>query len=76
LKDDSNIFILFLGLYSQIWLNLPRDDDSNFFYIFPWMIATLATNKNFPEKPKQWGLFINWGYCLIHTKNVKKKKKK
>jgi hypothetical protein len=29
----------------QIWRNLPRDD-RHFFYIFPWMIATLATIKN------------------------------
>jgi hypothetical protein len=32
-------------VYSQIWLNLHKDDD-HFFYIFLWMIATLATNKN------------------------------
>jgi hypothetical protein len=25
-------------------------DDSHFSYIFPWMIATLATNKNSQEK--------------------------
>ncbi len=33
---------LFLNIwfYSQIWLNLPH-----FFYIFLWMLATLATNK-------------------------------
>jgi hypothetical protein len=29
----------------QIWRNLPGDD-RHFFYVFPWMIATLATNKN------------------------------
>jgi hypothetical protein len=29
-------------VYSQIWLNLPMDDH-HFFYIFLWMIATLAT---------------------------------
>jgi len=38
------ICTLFL-VYSQIWLNLPKND-CHFFYIFQWMIATLATNKN------------------------------
>jgi len=33
-------------VYSHIWLNLAKDDH-HFFYIFPWMMATLATNKNF-----------------------------
>ncbi len=32
-------------VYSQIWLDLHKDDD-HFFYIFVWMIAILATNKN------------------------------
>ncbi len=34
---------------SQIWLNLPRHD-RHFFYIFVWIIATLARNKNFLKK--------------------------
>jgi hypothetical protein len=29
-----------MWFYSQIWLNVPH-----FFYIFLWMLATLATNK-------------------------------
>jgi hypothetical protein len=36
-------------VYSQIWLNLPTDD-CHFFYVFLWMIATLAMNKNSLEK--------------------------
>jgi hypothetical protein len=32
------------SIYSQIWLNLHRDD-YHFFYIFLWMINILATNK-------------------------------
>jgi hypothetical protein len=28
-------------VYGQIWLNLPKDDH-HFYYIFPWMIATLT----------------------------------
>ncbi len=31
--------------YSQIWLNLPKDD-CHFFYIFLRMMTTLATKKN------------------------------
>jgi hypothetical protein len=39
-----NLFKVYSG---AIWLNLlPRDDCRFFFYIFLWMIATLATNKN------------------------------
>jgi hypothetical protein len=45
IEGRFNIFTLFL-IYSQIWLNLPKDDRDFFFYIFLWMIATLATNKN------------------------------
>jgi hypothetical protein len=33
----------------QIWRNLPGDD-RHFFYVFPWMIASLATNKNSLKK--------------------------
>jgi hypothetical protein len=36
-------------VFSRIWLNLPRDD-SHFFYILLWMIATLATKKKIPKK--------------------------
>jgi hypothetical protein len=32
-------------VYSHIWLNTPRDE-SHFFYIFIWMLVTLAKNKN------------------------------
>jgi hypothetical protein len=39
-------------IYSQIWLNLPMDD-RHFFYIFLWMIATLATKQGFLKK-KYW----------------------
>jgi hypothetical protein len=42
-KRWLNSFTLFL-VYSQIWLNLLKDD-CHFFYVFQWMIATLATNK-------------------------------
>ncbi len=35
-------------VFSRIWLNLPRDD-SHFFYILLWMIATLATKKKSPK---------------------------
>ncbi len=45
-------FTLFL-FYSQIWLNLPRDDCQSF-YSFQWMIATLATNKNSFKKNNWW----------------------
>jgi hypothetical protein len=37
-------------VYSQIWLNLPRNDH-HFFYILLWMIATLAPNNNTPPPP-------------------------
>ncbi len=40
-KDNYNISASYV-VYSQIWLNLPMDDH-HFFYIFLWMIATLAT---------------------------------
>jgi hypothetical protein len=36
--------------YSQIWLNLLRDN-RHFSYIFLWMVATLAPNKNSRKKP-------------------------
>jgi uncharacterized membrane protein YcgQ (UPF0703/DUF1980 family) len=32
-------------MFSQIWLNLLRDD-SHIFYIFLWRMATVDTNKN------------------------------
>ncbi len=62
-----NICILFL-VYSQIWLNLLRDD-CNFYSIFRWMIATLATNRNswkrkrgkLQEVCKAWeGIWFKW----------------
>jgi hypothetical protein len=39
-------FIYLFIVYSAIWLNLLPRDDCRFFYIFLWMIVTLATNKN------------------------------
>jgi hypothetical protein len=50
------IFTRFL-ICSQIWLNLSSDD-CKFLYIFLWMIATLATNKNSLKK------FVLIGLCL------------
>jgi hypothetical protein len=40
---DYEICALFID-YSQIWLNLFRDN-CHFFYMFLWMIATLAAKK-------------------------------
>jgi len=40
-------------VYSQIWLNLPRDD-CHFSYISQWMITTLASNRNSPKKTLVW----------------------
>jgi hypothetical protein len=48
-KRMTNICTLFL-VNIQSWLNLPRDDHHSF-YIFPWMIATLATNRNSYKRP-------------------------
>jgi hypothetical protein len=42
IEEWLNIWNVFL-VYSQIWLNLFRDDP-DFFYIVLWMIAPLATN--------------------------------
>ncbi len=44
IEGSLKICALFL-VYSQIWLNLLRDD-SHFFCIFLWMVTTLATNQN------------------------------
>ncbi len=54
---------LFL-VYSQIWLNLPRED-CHFSYIFLWMIITLATNlKKFKKKNHDLHvLFVNFLTC-------------
>jgi hypothetical protein len=68
LKDDFNILFYF-WVYSQIWLNLPTDDDSNF-----WMIATLATNKNSPKKRNKTMEAIHLlGLLYYAYKNVFKK---
>jgi len=45
IKRWLNSFTLFL-VYSHIWLNLLKDD-CHFFDVFRWMIATLATNKQY-----------------------------
>ncbi len=37
--------VYFILVYNHIWLNLSKDK-SHFSYIFLWMIATLATNRN------------------------------
>jgi len=54
-------------VYSQIWLNLPTDDH-HFFYIFLWMIATLATKQGFLKKNTdvnyQWKIYF-WVWALI-----------
>jgi hypothetical protein len=42
-------FFISYMVYSQIWLNLPRYH-SHFFYIFLWMITTLAKDKNSLKK--------------------------
>jgi len=51
-------------VYSHIWQNLPRDD-SQFFYIFLWIITTLVTNKNPLRKPllniNIWNKELFWG---------------
>jgi hypothetical protein len=44
-KRWLNSFTLFL-VDSHIWLNLLKDD-CHFVYVFRWMIATLATNKQY-----------------------------
>jgi len=54
------IYISYLA-YSQIWRNLPMDD-SHFFYIFQWMIATFSTSSN--------GWFPLWGQTKIPKKNT------
>jgi len=43
----KDLYFIYLWFYSAIWLNLLPRDDCRFFYIFLWMIATLATNKKF-----------------------------
>ncbi len=55
-----NILISYM-VYSQIWLNLPKDD-CHFFYIFLQMTASLVTNKNsFKNKntPREGGTHIH-----------------
>ncbi len=44
----------FISGFSQIWLNLPRNDP-HLFSILQWMIAILATNKKTPKKKH-----LNW----------------
>jgi hypothetical protein len=48
IKGWLKICTLFL-FYNLIWLNLPKDN-GHFFYIFLWMMATLATNKKFLKR--------------------------
>ncbi len=43
IKKSLKMCTLYLN-YSQIWLNLLRDD-RHFFYTFLWMLVTLAPNK-------------------------------
>jgi hypothetical protein len=43
-KDGSQ-----LGLYSQIWVNLTRDD-GHFCYIFLWTVDPLKLHKEIPKK--------------------------
>jgi hypothetical protein len=43
--EDLKLFLV----YSQIWLNLPRND-CLFFYILPWMMGTLATSQKLTQK--------------------------
>jgi len=47
-KGWLKICTLFL-VYSLTWLNLPKDN-GHLFYIFLWMMATLATNKKFLKR--------------------------
>ncbi len=53
MKDLYNLLII----YSQIWLNLPRDD-RHFSYNFLWMIPTLATKQKLVKK-RPW--MCAWG---------------
>jgi hypothetical protein len=52
-------------VYSQIWLNLPKEE-RHFFCIFLWMIATLAKKQKIPKKthiataPKLWYYCKQW----------------
>jgi hypothetical protein len=43
--EDLKLFLV----YSQIWLNLPRND-CHFFYILLWMMGTLATSQSLTKK--------------------------
>ncbi len=43
--EDLKLFLV----YSQIWLNLPRND-CHFFYILLWMMGTLATSQKLTKK--------------------------
>jgi hypothetical protein len=77
LKDDFNIFFYFyFWVYSQIWLNLPRDDDRNFFCIFLWMIAPFGhKQKSPPQKIKTMGGYSFIGAMYYPYKNGKRKRK-
>ncbi len=59
-------------VYSQIWLNLPRDDH-HFSHTYGWLPLWLQTKipwKNTgDELPKHTGWY--WGQCLLHTQGLK-----
>ncbi len=50
-RKIKDLVPFFWGVYCLICPNLPRDGMiAIFFYMFLWMIATLATNNNSPKK--------------------------
>jgi hypothetical protein len=58
-------------MYSQIWLQLPRDN-CHFFYIFLWMVRTLAQKINPLKKPligaTSINTYLHFEQCML--KNI------